>query len=322
MKRILCMALLLCLLLSACSGIGAVRSTRSRRDRDKDTTAPDTSTAAPTAVPTVPEEPSSEIPQSSNSSSHVETEPPTEPAVTEPPSTEPPVTEPPTEPATEPTSPGTDHGEQEANNLLDSFSSSDWKRLNTFLSNFSEVSFIGFDSSDNSGKYDAWIAFYVLLHYKINDPSKLSYDGGNVKISQANMDNCTKRFFGMTLPRKDLPVYFHGYLSTTIHYGSNAYYMTNGEGESYNYLTIASRMEKTARGTYLVSYDVYELELLEYFDKGIDSSYYALSSQQAAKKSSLSYLYSGEAEIRDYTSGSLVSYQLIRYVSPLVTEND
>ena len=324
MKRAICLLLLLCLLLSACSGASNTRSTRSRRDKDEDTSA----TAAPpvTAAPTTPEDPtnaSEEDVTENNSSSVVVTEPPTEPPATEPPVTEPPATEPPaTDPVTEPSSPGQDPGEQEQTNLLDAFSTSDWKRLNTFLSNFSELGFIGYDSADSTGKYDAWVAFYVLIHYKINDPSKLSYSGTYVKISQTNMDNCTKRFFGKTIARKDLAVYFHGYLATTVFYQNSTYFMENGEGESYNYLTIANRMVKTSSGTYLVSFDVYELDLEEYFDKGVDSSYYSLTSQQAAKKGSLTYQYSGEAEIRDYTSGSLISYQLLRYVTPLVTEYD
>ena len=311
MKRLLCLALMLCLLLSACSLSDALgRSSRKKGSDRKDADTADTAPAKESSSSVVePGDDSEEAKpeESQGQDTPGETEPPETPEVPD---------------ETDPPSQG-DQGEPLlGNNLLDNFSKDDWKRLNTFLSNFSEVGFVGYDSSDTTGKYNAPIAMFVFLHYKINDSSKLSFDNWYMWITRDRMDNCTNRFFGNTLPREDLPLYFHGTYSETIEYRNNAYYCMNGEGDSYNFLTVANRMVKTSRGTYLVSFDVYELDLREYWDDGISSSYYAMNTQQAKSQTSLSYLYTGEAEIKDYKNGSLVSFQLIRYTTPLVTEND
>ena len=184
------------------------------------------------------------------------------------------------------------------------------------MSNFSEVGFLSYDADVSTGDMDYYMAVFTFLHYKINDTSKLSYEGEYVKISASVMDDCCKRFFGKTVA--------HGTLTdvndTTqkIDYRSGAFYMRNGDGESYNFITVANHMEQLEDGNYYVRYFVYILDLDEYMDHGVDEKYYEMSAQEAARNNKLMFFYSGVARIRDYSRNGYQSYQLIAYQADLV----
>ena len=235
---------------------------------------------------------------------HVETTPvETEPVVTEPAPIEP---EPmPTEPEPVVTEP-----EPTFTDLTKNFSREEWKRINIFLSNFSEIGFTDYNGKSDDEEFD--LLYFGFLHLKINDPSKVEYDDYYCGVSQANMDKCLNRFFGRTVPEGGYSRSYGGY-SVNIHYWDGAFRFAAGEGEAYNYLSVVYQMQKTDHNTYLVWFDVFELDIEEYFDKGISDSYYSMTYSEAVSSSKLTYCYTGTAEVRDYESGSFKSYQLISY---------
>lgn len=308
MKRLLCLLTVLCLLLSACSLFDSDSDSRKRskeENNDDDSSTVQTTGAAPTVPPATTQSTSSFLPPDEgdpgeeNGDTGAETpderEEPEDPNETE-----------------EPEEPEESEGE----NLLDFFSRSDWKRLNTFLSNFSEVGFLSYDAGADTGDMDYYMAVFVFLHYKINDTSKLSYEGEYVKISGSVMDDCCNRFFGKTVA--------HGTLTDVndptqkVDYRGGSFYMLSADGESYNFVTVANHMEQLANGTYYVRYFVYILDLDEYMDHGVDGKYYELTAQEAARNNKLMFFYSGTATIRDYSKNGYQSYQLISYQASLV----
>ena len=321
MKRLFCLLLVLCLLFTACSASDTLR----RRSRDRDDDDEQTLNTAVTdefGKPILTEDTSEEPELESQGSVAVVDVPaqsehdpdPSEPAESVP-AEEPPQTEP----------QHTEHGqsdaptqteEPEGDNLLDDFSREDWKRLNTFLSNFSEVGFLSYDAQDQTGIYDLPMSLFAFLHYKINDPSKLEYesDYNYMKLSTSTMDDCCKRFFGRTVAHATLSA-DNAY---SVKFHNNAFYYPNGDGESYNYLTVANFMEKLPNGNYNVRFFVYALDLDEYMDRGISASYYSMTASEAMYNSQLMFYYAGIAEIRDYSKNGYQSYQLVSYNTNLV----
>ena len=241
---------------------------------------PETETNAPTE-----EIPSSEDPVLSEPDPVTETTPA--------PATEPPETDPPYRP-----------------NLTEQFTKDDWRRINTFLSNFSEIWFDNYASDESGEEFD--LLNYGYLHLKINDNAKVHYDSGYYYVTKADMDKCLNRFFGRTVPAGEYTRSSYGY-TETISYRNDAFQYPAADGEAYNYLTIVYQMQETDHQTYYVAFDVFELDIEEYFDRGISDSYYAMNYSEAVSSSQLTYVYSGTAEIRDYENGTLKSYQLISY---------
>ena len=226
----------------------------------------------------------------------------TEPIITEPPRTEPAQTEPaPTEPP-----------KPEAEDLTKNYSREDWKKINTFLSNFSEVYFGDYERDDTGNEYE--LLQYGYLHLKINSPSKVKYTNGYYKVTKTEMDKCLNRFFGHTVPTGEYWYIDEDYgYQDLISYRNDGAYFTAGEGEAYNYLSVVYRVEATDRGTYLAYFDVYELDIEEYFDQGMSSKYYSMTHSEAENASNLLKWYSGVAEVKDYDGGSFKSYQLLSY---------
>lgn len=278
--------------------------------------APSSEAPAPSVAPTSPF-PSSETPvpimvdpiRPETEPASPETEPAlpeTEPA---PPETEPalPETEP-APPETEPAPPETTP--QENPDLTESFSREEWKRINLFLSNFSEVFFDDYSDASSDEGFD--LLNYGYLHLKINDSAKIDYGPEYYSVSKENMDRCLSRFFGKTVPGGEYSKTFGSY-TQYIYFWDNAFQFPAADGEAYNNLSIVYQMEKTDHNTYMVWFDVYALDLEEYFDRGIADSYYSMTDSEAASSYSLEYCYSGRAEVRDYESGTFKSYQLISY---------
>lgn len=242
--------------------------------------------------------------------------PSTEPVETDPPSTsEVATTKPPTETqvpsedaqTTEPTevtesvapTEAVTEAQPENVNMIDGFNSEGRRRINIFLSNFSEAFF---GDLDQSNKRD--LIFFAYLHNKINSHTYIKADGYYYFISAARVDETLTRFFGKSIE--------HGSVHD-FEYRNNAYYTPAADGESYNSFTVANEMYDMGDGTYLVYFTVYELDLDVYFDSGISNQYYELTPWGAASRSDLTHSYNGSAVVRDYDGGSFQSYQIVNY---------
>ena len=199
---------------------------------------------------------------------------------------------------------------QEPEDILNDLTAEQRQTLNVFLSNFSEAPFTDFDR-DADNDTDALVNF-AYLHYKINsfgrDKIELRRRGDEsyYTISAADVDACLYRFLGVHLEEE----------------GSDydwRFYFPAADGESYNTFTVVNRLLTDGSGRYQVEFDVYDLDILAYFDGGssIDASYYALTAQEAAANSLLEYRGSGTATLEDYTYNDSASYRLITYDDPL-----
>jgi len=241
----------------------------------------------------------------------------TEPTTEEPTeTTTEPTTAVPTEETTEPTTAAPTETTVESarpgngGNMTNSFDASDWYSINVFLSNFSEQGFGTLDSNDSYA-----LVKFAYLHNKINNPSSLAYDADSYcYIMTAEVtDQTLYRFFGHTIAHDTHSKTYPGGYTDTIDFGAYGYYFPAASGEFYGYLSIASEMYDNGDGTYLVYFDVYELDWDTYNNYGISSDYYYLSSAEAATNGALKYCYSGSAQVCDYDGGSYTSYQVLSY---------
>ena len=208
--------------------------------------------------------------------------------------------EPPVEPEPEPV------------DILGEFSAEQRQRLNLFLSNFSEVPLGDFDRA--GGSDPAQYVSFAYLHNKINsfgrDKIEVRRRGDEsfYTISVADVDTCLERYLGVRL---------NGNLGGWDFDGERFYFIA-ADGEAYNNFTVARELFSDGSGTYRVTFDIYNLDILTYFkDDGVSSAFYALTAAEAAENSLLTYRGSGEATLEDYDNNGSPSYRLLTYDDPL-----
>ena len=232
-----------------------------------------------------------------------EPEPETESAPEQEPDPEP-EPEPEQQPAPEPEP----EPEPEPVDVLGELSSDERTKLNLFLSNFSEVPFTDFDrAGDNDvGR----LISFAYLHNKINSfgRDKISVRQWNgspsYSISAADVDACLERFLGVRLNGE----------SGGVDCDGERFYFIAADGEAYNTFSVASQVISDGSGVYRVKFDVYDLDVVTYFDdNGVADAYYALTPAEAAENGLLEYQGSGEATLEDYDNNGTPTYRLITY---------
>lgn len=238
--------------------------------------------------------------------------PTTETPVTEAPTTEAPTTEAPTEAPTIEASTTEEETARVGNSgdLTRDFTSTDWYRINLFLSNFSEL---GFSTLNHNDAYS--LVNFAYLHTSINNPNALDYVSGasSYLMSTSHTDQTLYRFFGHTVEHGNHTITYPSGYTNTIEYSPAGYYFPPASGEFNGYLTIIDSMYDRGDGTYNVYFDVYSLDYDLYYSYGISSDYYYLTADDVYYTNELTYCYSGQAVVRDYDGGSYQSYQLVEY---------
>lgn len=195
----------------------------------------------------------------------------------------------------------------QAVDLTDQFSAKDRYRINIFLSNFSEIYFDDLDTGD----YRALVS-YAVLHSSINNFELFTYDPSTYSymISENDVNKMLDRFFGFTISHSSI-----GSIDSAgiIKHKNGYYYYSPAAGEFNGYVSIVNGMYKNSDGTYHVTFDVYAVDYDTYYENGVSSDYYYMTSSEAASSRYLNYSYSGTAQVRDYDGGSYQSYQLLQY---------
>ena len=202
-----------------------------------------------------------------------------------------PTVEPEAEPETELAPEPPVEPEPEPVDILGEFSAEQRQRLNLFLSNFSEVPLGDFDRA--GGSDPAQYVSFAYLHNKINsfgrDKIEVRRRGDEsfYTISVADVDACLERYLGVRL---------NGNLGGW-----------DCDGERFYFIA----------GTYRVTFDIYDLDIITYFDNnGIPDACYALTAAEAESNGLLEYRGSGEATLEDYDNNGSPSYRLLTYDYP------
>ena len=222
--------------------------------------------------------------------------------------------EPEAEPETEPEPPV--EPEPEYVNVTDSLSAAERKSLNLFLSNFSELNFRHFSRDEAPDRVN--LVDFAYMHNKINSfgRDKISVRQWNgescYSISAADVDQTLERFFGVKLDHGEFELDTH-----LVGFDGERYYFLAADGEAYNTFSVANQVITDGSGTYWVRFDVYDLDIVTYFDTGsIADAYYALSAAEAESNGLLEYLGTGAATLEDYVNNGSATYRLLSYDYP------
>lgn len=185
-------------------------------------------------------------------------------------------------------------------------------RINIFLSNFSEQGVLSFNSSNAA---DDFLIRFVRLYYKINHHDLITYENGEECLSLDTANLYLNRFFGRTIE----PVNGQEFMIDAWHsfrFENGAFRFEAADGESHNGFTVVYGMTKNADGTYTVQFQNYELDLDEYWDKGMENSLYQLDNDGVADlvwAGRATPVQGGTAVVRDYSFNGRATFQILSY---------
>ncbi len=186
-------------------------------------------------------------------------------------------------------------------------------RINIFLSNFSEQSFLNMQLSTAP---DDQLMKFVYIYCKINHPAAVAAEGAFETVTLGTMNEYLNRFFGFTRnPVNGASYLLDQWNSFTFHDGK--FWFPAASGESYNKFTVVYEMMSNGDGTYTCSFQVFEVGLEEYWNTpGVDNAYYHLSNDQVSNyvwNNRVKPVQGGTAIVRDYTYNGRATYQLLSY---------
>ena len=148
---------------------------------------------------------------------------------------------------------------------------------NIFISDFAEQFKNQFPTDQGS---DFELASFAHLFCKINRHSALSYDGNYDTFTLDTVNELCMRFFGREIHPKNGVLYENqGGLQWT--YENGKFRFPSGDGESYNRFAVVNSYLSLPGGNVILGYDVYELDLDEYWKNGMDSALYRMTPVQA-----------------------------------------
>jgi len=174
-----------------------------------------------------------------------------------------------------------------------SLSSEGQRRVNLFLSNFSEQEFRNFERDVSP---DARMIEFAFLQIKINSHSSITYQDGSMMLSADTLEKTTQRFFGRTPARGS---------TDWLIYSNGNYICPAADGAFVDYVTVVDNMYDLGDGTYEVSFTVYE--------NYTNQDQYGLTPEQASDRSDLVQYASGIAVLEDSVYNGNPSYHLISY---------
>lgn len=149
---------------------------------------------------------------------------------------------------------------------------------NIFASGFAEQGFTYFDldSADESDLLE--FAYLFCINNRYED---LDIESPYFALRLGTVNEICQRFFGRTLnPTEGAVRTDDG--GREWRFENGKYYIPAASGESYNRFAVVRELWSFEDGWAGMTFDVYELNLEEYYDRGIDSALYHLSSEEAA----------------------------------------
>lgn len=185
-------------------------------------------------------------------------------------------------------------------------------RINIFLSNFSEQ---GVQSFTSATVADDYIIRVVELYCKINHPSLIVYQNGEECLSLADANTYLVRFFGRSVNPYEGAEYMLD-AQHSFRYSAGYFRFPAADGEAYNRFTVAYEMLDNGDGSYTVSFQIFALDLGEYFDGGMDSGLYWLSNDEAAslvQAGRIAPVQGGTAVVTPYTFNGQNTFQIRSY---------
>lgn len=178
-----------------------------------------------------------------------------------------------------------------------------------FLSDFIEQNWTSFDLQTAS---DLDLLEFAHRFCKINRQEAIAYEGEYETVRLEDVNALTRRFFGRSLDPQE------GILRSEANgliwkYEGGKFYFPAADGESYNHFAVVREAWWLPNDRLRFRFDVYELNLEEYFDRGMDSGLYRLSAAEAetlAGQGRITKLGTGTAEALSYPPDAARQYSM------------
>ncbi|MBO4905240.1 MAG: hypothetical protein J5367_08465 [Lachnospiraceae bacterium] len=177
-----------------------------------------------------------------------------------------------------------------------SIDASTQKKMNTFMSNFSEAGIGQYDKADRD-LID--ILHWTLIWTKLNKDKNIEYRNIPGKelcetLSLENVNTVTEKYLGITVSDDEMTA-LPSDDTYGIFYEGGDLCMPAADGESYLNLTVVDKAEDLGARRLKFTYTVYAQDLDEYFDGKGKDEYYKLSGEEASKNPKLEIMWKGYA---------------------------
>ncbi len=153
---------------------------------------------------------------------------------------------------------------------------------NIFVSDFIEQ-FMSEYPAENGSDYE--LARFAHRFCKINRQDAITYESGSDEIiyETITLDTVNElcgRFFGLELDPAEgvLPTVLWG---PDVRFENGKFYFPAADGEAYNRFAVVTSSQSRPDGNVLLSFDVYDVNLDEYWRQGIDGAFYRMTSAEA-----------------------------------------
>ncbi|MCR5773649.1 MAG: hypothetical protein K6G42_01060 [Lachnospiraceae bacterium] len=163
------------------------------------------------------------------------------------------------------------------------------RKLNLYLSNFSEQGFEKMSFDDRTWPYA--YAHFVLEWCKVNEPSSVKYSDDRNGVDSNKMQELLDRFFGTNFEEGDYyDLGVDNPYNGSVEYENDKtlYYEPAADGEMFKYnsftvVTDAQRIKGQYDSFLRLPFKIYRLDAEEYETSGINRKYYSLSAAEAEK---------------------------------------
>ena len=182
---------------------------------------------------------------------------------------------------------------------------------NVFISDFVEQYITKFPEDNGS---DFELARFAHLFCKINRHEEIKYENGCETLTLETVNELCQRFFGRTIDPEEGVLYTNDW-GVEWKFENGKFYFPAGDGESYNRFAVVTQYLRLEGGDVTLSFDVYELGLEEYWDKGISDELYRMTAAEAeamAKTGRITRVGSGTAEVLPIEQNGHDGYFLYR----------
>lgn len=152
---------------------------------------------------------------------------------------------------------------------------------NIFISDFVEQFMSGYPEENGS---DYELARFAHRFCKINRQDAISYESaGDLTYEVITLDTVNElcaRFFNRKLDPAEgvLPTVLWG---PDVRFENGKFYFPAGDGEAYNRFAVVTSSQSQPGGTVLLSFNVYDVNLDEYWSRGIDGAFYRMNFAEA-----------------------------------------
>lgn len=187
------------------------------------------------------------------------------------------------------------------------------RTANVFLSNFVEQYFGDFSYTQED--VVARTVDFAHMWTKINDYGSIRYENtGGESYEVMSLDQAAavvSRYFPADLTLADpeglVLADGHGF------YRDGSFYYEAADGDAHAQFAVVTTLVRLSDGTVAMEFDIYEMDLEEYFNNGFDTDNYRLTPEEAAADSSLTLQGGGTARAIPGTWNGRDAYFLLEY---------